>query len=66
MKTFLNKAADVTEAFLHKKIKFFINDFLRLPADLVKFTEKIHDRKLHFLCNAYLGPCSIFVMGHDH
>ena len=44
---------------LHKKIKFSIKNFFskcdqmrpNFPADLVTFTEKILNEKLHFLCS---------------
>ena len=34
---------------LHKN-EVFHYGFLQVPADLVTFTEEIHNRKLHFLC----------------
>ena len=35
---------------LHKN-EVFHYGFLQVPADLVTFTEEIHNRKLHFLCS---------------
>ena len=34
-----------------QKMKFSIKDFISKTADLVTFTERILNRKLHFLCN---------------
>ena len=34
------------------KNEVFHYGFVQFPADLVKFTEEIRNRKLHFLCNA--------------
>ena len=58
LKTFRNKYSHWEEFCAAQKMKFSIKDFFckcdqpRETADLVTFTEKILNGKLHFLCSA--------------